>query len=359
VFLRVLARNDTKRIWYEDNAKEWRLSVGHAEFWRGGRTRPYLAFALMMAALSKSPVTAIVVTYQSMRTVGGTLAAARRCYDQGLLNMVLVDNGSTDATPELLSREADWARVILTGHNNGFGRGCNIGLEHVTSPYTVFINPDAMVEPDALRTMLEFMEKHPMAGIVGPAIVEGEPGGATILQDTGRRPTAWTIVRNSMPLVGYLSLSWDIVPGSAPTRTGWVCGAVLMIRTDLARRLNGFDPRFFLYWEEMDLCKRAEEAGWEVWAIGAAVAHHVGGASSIEDETRINGCVAEHYFQSRYYYLAKHEGRFAAILAEMVDFLMTGMRALVDLARGRGLRRLRPRLRAPLFSEPAKISHER
>jgi N-acetylglucosaminyl-diphospho-decaprenol L-rhamnosyltransferase len=303
--------------------------------------------------------TAVIVTYRSARTIGASLAAARRCHEAGLMDVVVVDNGSTDGTPELLEREAYWARALLTGRNNGFGRGCNIGLEHVSSPYTVFINPDAMLEPLALRAMLDFMERHPAAGIAGPAIVEGEPGGKTILQDTGRRPTAWTILRNSIPFAPHVLLSWDIVPESEPARTGWVCGAVLMIRTELAKRLNGFDPRFFLYWEEMDLCKRTEEAGFEVWTVGAAVAHHVGGASSVEDDTRINGCVAEHYYQSRYYYMVKHDGRLAATLAEMADFLVTGTRALADLARGRGLGRLRPRLQAPLLSEPAKVSDER
>jgi N-acetylglucosaminyl-diphospho-decaprenol L-rhamnosyltransferase len=304
-------------------------------------------------------VTAIIVTYGSAHTIGAALAAARRCHDQGLMDVVVVDNGSTDGTPAMLEREAGWAQIVLTGKNNGFGRGCNIGLKHATGPYAVFINPDAVVEPAAIRTMLEFMQQNPRAGIVGPAIVEGTPGGAKVLQDTGQRPTAWTIMRNSMPFVKHQSLSWDILPGSAPVRTGWVCGAVLMVSTELVTRLNGFDPRFFLYWEEMDLCKRAEDLGFEVWALGAAVAHHVGGASSTSDDTRFAGCVATHYFRSRYYYMVKHHGRLAATTAEVVEFVLTGMRALVDVVRGRGLGRLRPRLQAPLLSEPLRVPDER
>ncbi|MFZ1908744.1 MAG: glycosyltransferase family 2 protein [Burkholderiales bacterium] len=305
------------------------------------------------------PLTAVIVTYQSARTIAACLTAARRCRDEGLMDVVVVDNGSDDGTPAMLEREAGWAQVMLTGVNNGFARGCNIGLRRAATPYTVFINPDAEVEPAAIRTMLEFMDRHPGAGIAGPAIVEGAPGGPTELQDTGERPTARSIARNALPFARRSSLSWDIVPGSAPARTGWVCGAVLMIRTELAKRLNGFDPRFFLYWEEMDLCKRAEDAGHEIWALGTAVVHHIGGASSVRDDTRIGGCVAQYYFPSRYYYMVKHHGRPAAVCAELVEFALTAARALFDLVRGRGLGRLRPRLQARLLSEPDRVADER
>ena len=305
------------------------------------------------------PLTAVIVTYQSARTIAACLAAARRCRDEGLMDVVVVDNGSNDGTLAMLERESAWAKVVSTGVNNGFGRGCNIGLRHAATPYTVFINPDAEVEPAAIRTMLEFMEGHPEAGVAGPAIVEGAAGGPTELQDTGVRPTPRSIVRSALPFARRRSLSWDIVPGSAPARTGWVCGAVLMIRTALAGRLGGFDPRFFLYWEEMDLCRRAEDAGFEIWALGTAVARHVGGASSAADDTRIGGCVAKHYYPSRYYYLAKHHGRIAASTAEMAEFALTALRTLGDLARGRGIGRLRPRLQAPLLSEPAWTPDER
>ena len=298
------------------------------------------------------PVTAVIVTYQSERTIGDALVAAKHCHDAGLLEAVVVDNNSSDATRDIVEREAPWARHAFTGVNNGFGRGCNIGFAQVDTPYAIFINPDAVVEPDALRTMLQFMEGHPNVGIVGPAIVEGESGAEKELQDTGQRPTPWTILRDAFPLLGRRPISWPIVPGSAPTRTGWVCGAVFMVRTDLMRRLKGFDPRFFLYWEETDVCRRADDAGVETWAVGAALTHHVGGASSSPDDTQASGCIAKHYFQSRYYYLTKHHGVLAAAVAEFGEFVLVSLRAMIDLVRGRGFRQLRPRLQAPLFSQP-------
>lgn len=300
------------------------------------------------------PVTAVIVTYQSAGTIGRAMAAARRCYDAQLLDVVIVDNNSTDATREIIGREAGWARLVLTGKNNGFGRGCNIGFAQVTSPYTIFINPDAVVEPEAIRTMLRFMEQYPKVGIVGPATVCGE-NGVAVLQHTGQRPTPWAILRDAIPFARFQPNCWTIVPGSAPSRTGWVCGAVFMIRTELMKQLNGFDPRFFLYWEETDVCRRAEDAGFEIWALGTALAHHVAGASISSDDTLTGHSIAKHYFQSRYYYMVKHHGRLAATLAEVGECMLLVMRALVDVARGRGLLyRLRPRLQAPLLSQPER-----
>ena len=300
------------------------------------------------------PATAVIVTYQSARTISRALEGARRCYDAQLLDVVIVDNNSMDATREIIGREGSWVRLILSAKNNGFGPGNNIGAEGVTSPYTIFINPDAVVEPAAIRTMLQFMEQHPKVGIVGPAIVEGEKGESGEFQVAGRRATPWTILKSAIPLLRFPSIAWPIVPGSEPLRAGWVCGAVLMIRTELFKRLHGFDPRYFLYWEETDLCKRADDMGFETWALGTALAHHVGGASSSPDDTRTGGCIAKHYYQSRYYYLIKHHGWLAATIAEIGEFVLLAVWSFADFARGRRVHRLRPRLQAPLLSQPQR-----
>lgn len=301
---------------------------------------------------ASSRVTAIVVTFQSAATVAETLAALRRSHDAGLLDCVVVDNGSTDGTLALLERESAWAEIVQTGRNNGFGRGCNIGLRHVATPYTFFVNPDAMVEPEAVRCLLDFLDGHPDAGIAGPAIVQGEGGGSATLQTTGRRLDPRRQLLAAVPLLRMDPLSRPIQPGAPPFRTEWVGGALLMARTALLRRLGGFDPHFFLYWEEVDLCKRAEEAGFEIWAVGTALGRHVVGASSSSDGTRIHGCIARHYFQSRYYYMRKHHGWAAATAAELFEFATLLLRSAYDVLRGRGTSRLRTRLQAPLLSQP-------
>ena len=300
----------------------------------------------MHESRSSPLVTAVIVTYQSEKTIAATLAALQRCHDDGLLDAIIIDNNSTDSTQDIVRASTPWAHHEFTGINNGFGRGCNLGFASVRTRYAIFINPDAIVEPNALKIMLEFMEANTDVGIVGPAIIHGGEPSAKVLQHTGQRPTPLTILRDALPFQGAHSISWPIVPGSEPTRTGWVCGAVLMIRTEIMKRLGGFDPRFFLYWEEFDLCRRADDIGYETWAVGAALAYHAGGASSASDNTRIHGCIAKHFYQSRHYYMTKHHGAVAASSAELAEFALIAIRALVRRIPG-------ARLGAPAFSTPS------
>src|SRR5678816_1802715 len=104
----------------------------------------------MTAGGPEAPLTAVVVTYQSERTIAQALAKLRESQALGLLSCVVVDNASTDATRDVLAREAGWAKILLEDSNHGFGAGCNIGSAEVETRYTVFVNPDAEVGPDAM-----------------------------------------------------------------------------------------------------------------------------------------------------------------------------------------------------------------
>tara|TARA_R110002094_G_scaffold103895_2_gene103367 strand:- start:672 stop:1610 length:939 start_codon:yes stop_codon:yes gene_type:complete len=305
----------------------------------------------MVAPNLQWPLTAVMVTYQSEATLGPALAALRQSYDLGLLRCVVVDNASQDDTPSLLGREGDWAKIQLETINHGFGRGCNIGFAHVQTPYTLFVNPDATVPPDAIRTMLAFLEANPHVGIVGPATRVGEEGSEHY-QHTGPRPRPLTLLQKQVGRFAPTDIN-PIEPGSDAFRTGWVCGAVLMIRTDLMRQLGGFDPTYFMYYEEMDLSACAEDLGYETWAVGAALAHHVGGASSTEDDGRVHGCIASHYYESRRHYLIKHHGWLLATAAELAEASLLLLLTSIDLLRGRGLQRLRPRLQSAWFRRPS------
>lgn len=313
-------------------------------------------YAKTPAAVFGGPLaTAVVVTHQSGVTLEATIAGLRRCKAAQVLNCIFVDNGSTDGTASVVRREQGWAHTIFTGKNNGFGRGCNIGLEQVKTPYTLFLNPDAVIGPEAVRGMVAFLDANPNVGIVGPATYYGVNGRAPSHQVTSALPTPWGVVKASMPLMTNTDFARPIVPGSAPFKTGWVCGAVMMVRTDMIRQLGGFDPRFFLYSEETDLCLRAAEAGYETWALGTVTARHIGGASTANRTSKKSGCIGKHYYQSRHYYMVKHHGRWAAAFAEIGEFGFLCLGTFADVVCGKGTARLQARLQAPLFSQPEMV----
>jgi GT2 family glycosyltransferase len=305
--------------------------------------------------MEKFRVTAVIVTYQSAGTLAPTLVALKDCFDKGLMNAIAVDNASTDGTPALLTQQGDWLQTVLSPVNLGFGKGCNAGLAKVTADYTLFLNPDAEIQQEEVQKLIDFMDAHPKAGVCGPLTLVGKDGHDARYQVAGRRMLPQDILLTLFSATAPKDLHLPILPDTAPYQTGWVCGAVFMVRTEVLQKLGGFDPRFFLYWEETDVCKRLEDAGYQVWAVPGAQASHIGGASSPADGSRISGCISEHYYKSRRHYLQKHHGWLAASVVEVAEFGLLALLSVTDALRGRGWGRIRPRLQAPLFSRPDEV----
>ncbi|MCX5662497.1 MAG: glycosyltransferase family 2 protein [Planctomycetota bacterium] len=317
--------------------------------------------------MTPPPVTSVTVTYKSGRTIGPCLRAAHEAHQRGLLDCVVVDNSSPDGTADIVEREHPWVRLVRSPGNIGFGRGNNLGFESVRSPLTLLLNPDAQMDVESLQQMIRFFDEHPRAGIAGPAI-EGDDGH---LQAAGHLPSPFGLVKAASGIGESHPGRRSIVPGGEPFRTDWISGAVLMIRSELFKTLGGFDPRFFLYFEETDLCRRAAAQGAELWAVGKAVARHVGGASSSDDApaapavaqaqaparpepVRYDGCIAEHYFASRYYYLVKHHGWLAAAATEIAEAGIIWGKYWAKRARALGRDCDRPpKLKVPMLRLPA------
>jgi GT2 family glycosyltransferase len=271
------------------------------------------------AATRHPPVTVVIVTYQSRATIDATMAALQTPFEQGLLDCVVVDNASSDGTAGHVATAWPWATLVESGGNIGFGRGCNLGFAVVTTPYVLFLNPDAEIDTQALATMIAFMDAHPESAITAPATVVGD--GA--LQLAGLQLTPGALVRAALGRGRAYPDSRPIKPNEPPFQTSWVCGAIMLIRADAFRAVGGFDPRYFLYFEETDLCLRLREAGLEIWALGDAVAQHTCGVSArASGESLESGCIAEHFYRSRYYYLVKHYGWVRATTAEVLAALI-------------------------------------
>ncbi|WP_114967237.1 glycosyltransferase family 2 protein [Alkalilacustris brevis] len=335
--------------------------------------------------LCKDPGPRLLSVILNYRTAEMTLHAAEAALQamEGIAGgLVIVDNASGDGSFEKISAEAGrrgWTRggrvrVIAAPHNGGYGAGNNLGiragLPDGTQPdYIYLLNPDAFPDPDAIRKLLDAMQADPALGLTGSYIrgaddrphrtayrfhsIVSEFEGAARL-----RPISWMLARHKVA---------PRVP-SAPCRVDWVQGASLMIRARALHDTGLFDENFFLYYEETDLCRRAQAAGWAVGYRPESRVEHIGSVSTgINTRTqRIPG----YWLDSRHYYFLRNHGRAYAAAATMAHIaggllwrlrmVLTGRRRrdpprlLLDMAAHwlrHGLRRPPPP-RIPAFPGP-------
>jgi len=235
------------------------------------------------------------------------------------LETIVVDNASSDGSVDMLRAEFRQVCCIANEHNLGFARASNQGLVASQGRYVLFLNPDTEIVGDALATMVRYMDVHAVVGALGPQL--RYPDGS--VQSSRRRfPTLTTALFEST----LLELCWpnnrwarryrlaDRSDG-VEQEVDWVVGACLLVRREVLDQVGGFDEGFFMYSEEMDLCRRIQTAGWRVEYLPTAqVIHHEGKSSE-------QVAPARHiYFQtSKVRYFGKHHGR---LTAELLRFFL-------------------------------------
>jgi N-acetylglucosaminyl-diphospho-decaprenol L-rhamnosyltransferase len=215
--------------------------------------------------------------------------------------VVLADNGSTDGSIERAATRPG-VEVLRTGANLGYGGAANVGARAASEDWLLVANPDIVWTPGALDVLLGAADRWTDAGVLGPAILT--PQGDLY-------PSARSFPSLSRG-IGHALLGW-IWSGNPWTRsyrresgvpvegpTGWLSGSCMLVRRTAFEAVGGFDRRFFMYFEDLDLCRRLAEAGWSSVFVPSAVVEHVGGhvASAPKHSTRM--LLAHHRSAYRY-----------------------------------------------------------
>ncbi len=219
-------------------------------------------------------VDALIVNYEAGPWLRRAVAALEKPLE--IDRIIVVDNASTD---DSLAGLPETVRIVRNPENRGYATAMAQAAEQATAPFLLLLNPDLELEEGALAHLLTVADAQPRAGIVG-AFVAGLDGQE---QRACRRRTP-TPGRSAVTMLGLerLGLSGvnirDALP-SGPVRMEAVSGAVLLVRRSCWDELGGLDTGYFLHCEDLDLFRRALEAGWEVWFQPLAHARHVGGYS--------------------------------------------------------------------------------
>jgi GT2 family glycosyltransferase len=228
------------------------------------------------------------VVVLSWNTADLTVRALRAAKDGAAgvaAELLCVDNGSTDGSPDLVRRSVPDALVVENGSNLGFARGNDRALPHVRGRYVCFLNSDAAPKTGALAHVVRWLDEHRDVGVAAPSLVS--PDGSP--QRTARGPATAPALLHRYTALGYQPFGrgaarrWERpdLPGAEPVDVDSLMGACLVVRADLLRRLGGFDEGYFFYWEDVDLCLRAKRLGARVtWVRGGPEVVHEGGAAT-------------------------------------------------------------------------------
>jgi len=273
----------------------------------------------------------VVLTYNT-RTL--TLACLRSLYAQADIahcEVIVVDNASGDQTAEAVAEAFAQVQLIRAPKNLGFGGGNNLGLIAARGRYVLLLNSDTEVQPGALGALIDFMDTHPEAGACGPMLLNTDGS----LQPSGRAlPTAGSVFLDMTRLYRLTRRDVFVEPGrdyNQVKRVGEISGAALLIRHSLYERIGGFDTGLFLFYEDVDLCKRVGDAGFGVFYVPAAkVIHHWGGTMSTISETAYRAGQ-----DSLRYYFAKHHLRPAQVFVASLLMMKEIAYTLMSIARGR------------------------
>ena len=249
----------------------------------------------------KTELSLIFVNFRSVKLLSEALRSVSSHVLSGRVEVIVVNNDVTEADAiRDLSRTFP-LRLMMLSENNGFGQASNEGAAVAVSDILGFLNPDTVLIDGSLEKINQYFKTHPDVGVIGASLVtdDGRPEPWSF----GMTQTLFGLFRNKL-----CRFPRHVAGLGEGFRVEWVSGAAMFVRTDLFRRLHGFDEEFFLYFEDMDLCERARQAGASVTYVQDIVFRHHGGAtqSSRPDQKR-------RYYASQDRYFAKHrpkwEGR--------------------------------------------------
>lgn len=284
-------------------------------------------------------VSAVVVSWNTCDLLGECLESLKvHAPSRRTLEVVVVDNGSTDGSVELVRSE--WPDVVLVANreNEGFQRATNRGIGLSRGRYLLLVNADAQVRAGAIGTMLDRLESDRRAAAVGPRLVYGD--GSFQRWTAGRAPDLTSVASYFLFAERFsaaaarrsLFLAEDVREPFCPD---WVSSACMLVRREALDQIGLMDERYLCYMDDVDLCERFRAAGWRVWYDPVAEVVHLMGQST----ERQTGSVSPAAIRNFNDYFARRHGVAAGAVARAAQFTGYASRALAYA--GRSL--LRPR----------------
>ncbi len=258
----------------------------------------------------------IILNYRTPELSVACMASLEREIDRSM-RVLIVDNDSRDGSAEHIERAIEergfgaWAEVLRSPINGGFAAGNDFGIRALDAQAYLLLNSDTLVQPGAIARLLDAMKRNPEAGIIGPQLLtpSGDPDPSYF-----RDPVPATELLRSAR-VGILGRALARFEPTLPTpaqpiEPDWIAFAAALIRREVIERVGLLDEGYFMYFEDVDYCRRARAAGFKVlyWP-DAQVIHLRGGSSHVTEAQAQRKRAPRYYYEARARYYAKFYGR--------------------------------------------------
>ena len=253
----------------------------------------------------------IILSYNTKDLTLRCVESVAKQYEKELeekrMEIIVVDNDSADDSVSILlglKKKTSNVSIIQNKENVGFAKGCNIGSKAAKGKYVLFLNSDTQVEDDGFIQMVKFLEKSPKVAILGGKL---ENNNGSIQRSCGKFYNLFNLVIMLLGLerLGFLRSSPDTIQ-----KVDWVSGACMMVRSDVFKKLTGFDEKFFMYMEDMEICFRAQKLGFSTYFYPHLDLKHKSWGSSNRAFAIIN------IYRGILHFYSKHKNPFEYIIAK-------------------------------------------
>jgi hypothetical protein len=249
-------------------------------------------------------VTISIVNYNGRKIIKDCIESILKNTEMLNYEIIVIDNASSDGSPEMMKKDFPMINLIVNKRNEGFAKANNKVFKYASGKYFLLLNPDCIVTDNTIAKMLKLMEERKDVGIIGCKIINTN-GEIEISSD--KFPTLYNeLVLKIKKNVIRHNKSFEKIYNSTYMKSqevDWVSGAVLLIRSEIYRKINGMDEEYFLYFEDIDLCKRVKNNGWKIFYETKFEVMHMRG-SSVRKKSKED--ISSIYHKSHLYYYKRH-----------------------------------------------------
>ncbi len=240
------------------------------------------------------------------------------------MEIVVVDNNSSDGSPDLVKNRFPDVKLIRNKENFGFARACNLGIRASVGEFVLFLNIDTDVYVQALNVLLKKIRENPSIGAVGPALLSDQK---TYQVSFGKRIDFFSEFIQK----GFFNLYYakKLKSDNKIRDVGWLSAACMLARRKALEEVGCFDENYFLYFEDIDLCYKMRQAGWTLRFLPQEHIFHIGGTST----SMVKNSSRYHYRKSQIYFYRKHNSRLSQGLLRI--YLWLNFSFSPNLVRGR------------------------